>query len=83
MLIDLDGVLNIYDGHFDEKNIPPISDGAYEFIEDGVYHPVLRGTSTLDAVQPDRSKWTWGDIYRQAVVCYKFDIEKGIYHENL
>lgn len=59
------------------------SSGAYEFIENGVYHPVLRGTSTLDSIQPDRSKWTWGDIYRQAVVCYKFDIEKGIYRETV
>jgi len=33
LLIDLDGVLNIYVGHFDEENIPPISDGAYEFIK--------------------------------------------------
>lgn len=33
ILIDLDGVLNTYDGKFDEKFIPPINDGALEFIE--------------------------------------------------
>lgn len=33
ILIDLDGVLNTYDRKFDEKFIPPINDGALEFIE--------------------------------------------------
>ena len=32
--IDLDGVLNTYDGHFDENVIPPIRDGAKEFLKE-------------------------------------------------
>ena len=32
ILIDLDGVLNTYTGNFDEKVIPPIKEGAFEFI---------------------------------------------------
>ena len=31
--IDLDGVLNTYDGYFDEKVIPPAREGAREFLE--------------------------------------------------
>lgn len=30
--IDLDGVLNKYDGHFNENEIPPIREGAKEFL---------------------------------------------------
>ena len=33
ILIDLDGVLNTYSGGFDENYIPPIKEGAKEFIE--------------------------------------------------
>ena len=33
ILIDLDGVLNTYTGDFDENIIPPIKEGAYEFIK--------------------------------------------------
>jgi hypothetical protein len=33
ILIDLDGVLNTYTGDFDKKYIPPIKDGAYNFLE--------------------------------------------------
>ena len=33
ILIDLDGVLNTYTGDFDENIIPPIKQGAYEFIK--------------------------------------------------
>ncbi len=32
LLIDLDGVLNTYDGQFDENVIPPIKNGASEFL---------------------------------------------------
>lgn len=38
------------------------SNGAYEFVEDGEYHPVLRGYTRLDKVKP-RSTWEWGDIF--------------------
>jgi hypothetical protein len=33
ILIDLDGVLNTYNGEYDSKFIPPIRKGAFEFIE--------------------------------------------------
>lgn len=33
ILIDLDGVLNTYDGNFDINFIPPIKTGAKEFLE--------------------------------------------------
>ena len=32
ILIDLDGVLNEYTGDFDKDYIPPIKDGAKEFL---------------------------------------------------
>ena len=34
ILIDLDGVLNTYTGNFDEHFIPPIKEGAYEFLKE-------------------------------------------------
>lgn len=37
--------------------------GCYEFMEDGVYHPVVRGLTSYDAIVP-REQWQWGDIYR-------------------
>ncbi len=33
ILIDLDGVLNNYNGHFDLNNIPEIKDGAKNFLK--------------------------------------------------
>ena len=33
ILIDLDGVLNTYNGEYDENFIPPIKDGAKEFLQ--------------------------------------------------
>ena len=33
ILIDLDGVLNTYTGNFDPNFIPPIKDGAVEFLK--------------------------------------------------
>lgn len=33
LLIDLDGVLNTYNGQFDEYTIPPVKQGAYEFLQ--------------------------------------------------
>jgi len=37
ILVDLDGVLNTYTGKFDENFIPPIKDGAFEFIKNKNY----------------------------------------------
>lgn len=34
ILIDLDGVLNEYEGGFEEQNLPKIKDGAKEFLEE-------------------------------------------------
>jgi len=34
ILIDLDGVLNTYQGKFNPEDIPPIRAGAFEFIKD-------------------------------------------------
>lgn len=34
LLIDLDGVLNTYIGNFDENFIPPVKEGAYEFLQE-------------------------------------------------
>lgn len=33
ILIDLDGVLNNYEGNYDKNYIPPIKDGALDFIK--------------------------------------------------
>lgn len=33
ILIDLDGVLNTYCGNYDKNYIPPIKEGAYDFIK--------------------------------------------------
>lgn len=33
ILIDLDGVLNQYDGIYDENTIPAIKDGAFKFLK--------------------------------------------------
>lgn len=38
------------------------SKGCYEYVEDGKYHPVVRGQTRLERVKP-KDKWEWGDIY--------------------
>lgn len=56
------------------------SDGAYEFIEDGVYYPVIRGKTRLDNTKA-RIAWQWGDIYQQdaeQIQKYKVTLENGI-----
>ena len=47
------------------------SDGCYEFIEDGKYTPVFRGTSSYERIVP-REEWQWGDIFKGNDVKYKF-----------
>lgn len=49
--------------------------GAYEFIENGIYHAVVRGTTPLDSVKPDRTTWEWGDIYKGSAMKFYFDDE--------
>lgn len=56
------------------------SNGAYEYIEDGKYTPVIRGKTRYDNIKP-RSQWEWGDIYRDdcTIIKYYFEgYEKGI-----
>lgn len=52
------------------------SEGAYEFIEDGAYHPVVRGRTNYDLIKP-RSEWEWGDIYRKEAKPHLFFWEEG------
>ena len=51
------------------------SAGAYEYIENGVYTPVVRGVS-----MEKREGWKWGDIYSSKAEPDKltFDEEKGV-----
>lgn len=49
------------------------SEGSYEFIENGVYNPVVRGRTNLDKIK-DRSEWEWGDIYKAQLI--KFYVSK-------
>lgn len=57
------------------------SKGCYEYIEDGVYTPVVRGLTSYDKVKP-RSEWEWGDIYRSDVIQYSFVEGEGfVKHE--
>lgn len=59
------------------------SDGTYEFIENGVYHPVVRGRTTYDSIEPDRTKWKWGDIYKATIIGWKFNKDKGVYFNEI
>lgn len=52
------------------------SAGAYEFIEKGIYYPVIRGIPNNTKV-----KWQWGDIYdkeKAALKVFEFTEERGI-----
>jgi len=55
------------------------SAGCYEFIEDGVYVPKVRGRTKLESIKP-REAWQWGDIYNKDCVAIKwiFDEVKGV-----
>lgn len=58
------------------------TDGCYEFIENGEYHPVVRGLTNYDSVKPNRDEWQWGDIYKDETVrTYKFEEGVGIIYE--
>ena len=58
------------------------SNGAYEFIEDGQYTPVIRGHTNLDRIKPDRSTWSWGDIFHLKQTVYTFKEDEGIVPVN-
>lgn len=54
------------------------SAGCYEYIEDGIYTPVVRGRTNLDDLKP-RKEWEWGDIYKAIPhVFYNSTEEYGI-----
>ena len=55
ILIDLDGVLNTYDGKYDKNHIPSIKDGAREFLKDlnEIYRVVIFTSRNLYLA----SKW--------------------------
>lgn len=54
--------------------------GAYQYVEDGVCHSVVRGLCNLDLIEKDRTKWKFGDIKKlREVFTYRFDEEKGVY----
>lgn len=55
------------------------SNGAYEYIENGKYTPVLRGFCSYDNIKP-REEWEWGDIYRTEsnILTYNFDEKVGV-----
>lgn len=59
------------------------SDGAYEYIENGKYTPVVRGSTRLDKVKP-REEWKWGDIYQDdaVIITYNFIENIGIVEES-
>lgn len=58
------------------------SAGAYEYIENGQYKPVIRGRTRLDAVKP-REQWQWGDIFNHdaIVIRYQFNAATGFIEE--
>lgn len=53
------------------------SAGAYEFIEDGKYYPVIRGRTNLDLIKP-REDWEWGDIYKKEAAPCLFFWQEGL-----
>ena len=53
------------------------SKGCYEYIDkEGIYHPVVRGKTTLDDKKP-REEWVWGDIYNYGEINMYFVQEDG------
>lgn len=59
--------------------------GAYQYVEDGKCHSVVRGLCNLDLVEKDRDKWQFGDILKmKQVFTYRFSEDKGVYktYEN-
>ena len=41
------------------------SAGSYEYIENGIYKPVVRGATKLDRQGIPRDSWKWGDIFTE------------------
>lgn len=55
LLIDLDGVLNQYEGNFDKNIIPPIKEGALEFVKKAANDYELKLFTTRNRLLA--SKW--------------------------
>ena len=56
-----------------------VSVGAYQYIENGVCYTVVRGKCNLDSIEPDRTKWQFGDIKKmKELAAYTWDNEKGV-----
>ena len=55
------------------------SAGAYEFIENNKYTPVVRGYTNLDK-KKSRDQWSWGDIFKEEAspITFRFDESKGV-----
>ena len=60
------------------------SKGVYEFIENGKYTPVARGSTALDRTKP-RSTWEWGDIFNEdaKIIIYEFVDGKIVEGESI
>lgn len=91
LLYNTDGIWYTGDIYHDENEGPKLgqwhndhvncklrikSAGAYEYIEDDKYHPVMRGYTNLDTVKP-RDEWHWGDIFSTDVLTFRIT-EQGI-----
>lgn len=50
--------------------------GCYQYIENGIYYPVVRGYTGLDQMKP-RNAWIWDDIYRTSISAYRWTDERG------
>lgn len=50
------------------------SAGSYEYIENDIYKPVVRGKTKLDMKGITRDQWKWGDIYNTDAepIVYRF-----------
>lgn len=70
-------------GHWENDHVKckfrAVSAGCYEYIENGVYHPVVRGLTYYDRIEPDRTKWGWGSILKREVVPLMWKIDKNGY----
>ena len=90
LLLNTDGIWYdgpIYHGDGEGKNLGQwendhkkcqfrmASAGSYEFIEDGIYYPVIRGIPN-----ETKTEWKWGDIYTNKAVpdMFTFTEEEGV-----
>lgn len=55
------------------------SKGSYEYLENGEYHPVVRGSTELDKLK-SRDQWVWGDVFNPLAEAeyWTFDEDAGV-----